>query len=50
MLLVTLLVLLALAIGGAGWAHSRWGVAGWSPAGLLVAVLLVLWFSGSVRW
>jgi hypothetical protein len=46
MLLVVLLVVLVVALGGGGWAHSRYGYAGWSPAGLILLVLVVLYFSG----
>lgn len=46
MLTILLIVLLVLAIGGGGWGYSRFGAAGWSPAGLLVVVLLVLFFMG----
>jgi len=44
-----LIVLLVLALGGGAWGHSRYGYAGWSPLGILVAVLLVLWFTGNLR-
>ena len=50
MLMVLLVVLLALAVTGAGWGHSRFGLAGWSPAGVILAVVLVLWLSGHARW
>lgn len=46
MLLILLIVLLVLALGGGGWGHSRYGAVGWSPAGLIVLVLVVLWLSG----
>jgi hypothetical protein len=46
MLLVVLLVVLVLALGGGGWGHSRYGYAGWSPAGLILIVLAVLYFAG----
>jgi hypothetical protein len=49
MLLVILLNLLVLAIGGGGWGQSRYGYAGWSPAGILVLVIVVLYFSGHLR-
>jgi hypothetical protein len=47
MLLTILLVLLVLSLAGGGWGHSRYGYSGWSPAGILVLVLVVLWFTGS---
>ncbi len=46
MLLIVLLVLLVLGIGGGGWGHSRYGYAGWSPAGVILLVLAVLFFTG----
>ena len=47
MLMTALLVLLVLAIGAGGWGHSRWGYASWSPAGVILAVFLVLWLTSS---
>jgi hypothetical protein len=46
MLLILLIVVLVLALGGGGWGHSRYGYVGWSPAGLILLVLLVLYFTG----
>jgi hypothetical protein len=46
MLLIVLVLLLLLALGGGAWGHSRMGYAGWSPAGLIVVVLLVLVVTG----
>jgi len=50
MLLIILVVLLVLALSGAGWGHSRYGYVGWSPAGVLLLILVVLWLTGSVRF
>ena len=41
-----LLILLVLALVGGGMGHSRFGYAGWSPAGILVVILLLLMFTG----
>jgi hypothetical protein len=49
MITILLIVLLALALGGGAWGHSRYGYAGWSPAGLLVLVLVVLWVTGNLH-
>lgn len=49
MLTILLIVLLILAIGGGSWGHSRYGAAGWSPAGVILLVLLLLWFTGNLR-
>jgi hypothetical protein len=45
MLLIILLVVFVLALGGGGWGHSRYGYAGWSPAGLILIVLALLYFT-----
>ena len=49
MLTILLIVLLIVALGGGAWGHSRYGYAGWSPAGLLLLVVLLLWFTGNLR-
>ena len=49
MLLFIILVLLVLALAGGGWGYSRYGYVGWSPAGLLLVLLVVLWLTGSLR-
>lgn len=46
MLTIILIVLLVMALGGGGWGHSRYGAAGWSPAGILILVLVVMFFMG----
>ena len=40
MLFIFLDVLFVLALGGGGWGYSRYGYVGFSPAGLLLVVLL----------
>jgi hypothetical protein len=49
MLMIILIVFLVLALGGGGWAHSRYGYAGWSPAGLILLVFAVLWMTGNLH-
>ncbi len=44
--MIILIVVLVLALAGGGAGHSRFGLAGWSPAGLIVLVLVVLWLTG----
>lgn len=44
MFTILLIVLLIALVGGLG--HSRFGYAGWSPAGLLLVILLVMLFTG----
>ena len=46
MLLTILVIVLVLAIAGAGFGHSRFGFAGWSPVGVVLLVVMVLWFTG----
>jgi len=41
MLMTLLLVILVLAVLGGAMGHSRFGYAGWSPAGIVVVILLV---------
>jgi len=50
MLLILLVVLLVLALGGGGWGHSRYGYVGWSPAAVIVLILLALWLTGNARF
>ncbi len=49
MLTIILIVLLVLALGGGGWGYSRWGLAGMSPGGLILLVLLILWLTGNLH-
>jgi hypothetical protein len=45
-MLTILLILLVVALFAGGFGHSRWGYAGWSPAGVLLAIVLVLFLTG----
>lgn len=45
-MLTILIVLLLIALLGGGLGHSRYGYAGWSPAAILVAVLVILALAG----
>ncbi len=49
MLFIILIVFLFVALGGGGWGHSRYGYAGWSPAGLILLVMAVLYFTGNLH-
>lgn len=42
--ILMIVLLLALVFGGMG--HSRFGYAGWSPAGVILLVLLVMLVTG----
>jgi len=48
-MLILLIVLLVIALGGGGFGHSRWGYAGWSPAGLILLLIVVLWLTGNLH-
>jgi hypothetical protein len=45
-MMLLLVLLLVVAVLGGGFGHSRFGFAGWSPAAILVVVLVVLALSG----
>ena len=49
MLMIILIVILVLAIGGGGLGFSRYGAAGLGPAGLILLVLAVLYFTGNLH-
>jgi hypothetical protein len=49
MLMIILIVVLLMARGGGGWGHSRYGYASWSPVGLILLVMVVLWLTGSLH-
>ncbi|HEY4105450.1 MAG TPA: hypothetical protein VGM44_16240 [Polyangiaceae bacterium] len=41
-MLTILLIVLLIALLGGGLGHSRYGYVGWSPAGIVI-VILILW-------
>ncbi len=49
MLLILLLLIFAVAVGGGGYGHSRYGYAGWSPAGIVLALMVILYFTGNLH-
>jgi hypothetical protein len=49
MLMIILLVVLGLALLGGGIGHSRFGYVGWSPAGIILAVVVVLAITGRLH-
>jgi hypothetical protein len=49
MLMTILIVLVVVSLLGGGLGHSRYGYAGWSPAGILLAILLVMWLTGHLH-
>ncbi len=46
MLFTILLIVFVVALFGGGIGHSRYGYAGWSPAGIVLCVVAVLYFTG----
>ena len=49
MLMILLIVLLVLAIGGGGWGYSRYGYASISPLGVVLLIVVLLYFTGHLR-
>lgn len=49
MLMIILFVLLVAALAGGGLGHSRFGYAGWSPAGIVLVVLILLYLTGHLH-
>jgi hypothetical protein len=49
MLMTILIVVLIVALLGGGFGHGRFGVAGWSPAAIILLVLAVLYFTGHLH-
>jgi hypothetical protein len=46
MLMTILIVVLLISLVGGGMGHSRFGYAGWSPAGVILAIVVVLFLTG----
>ena len=47
--LILLIILLVLTLGGGAWGHGRFGAAGWSPLGIIIVLLAILYFTGNLR-
>jgi len=45
-MLTILVIVLIIALIGGGLGHSRYGYAGWSPAGILLVILLLWLLTG----
>ena len=45
-MLFLFIILIVLSLGGGGWGYSRYGTAGLGPAGVILVVLAVLFFTG----
>ena len=48
-MLIVMLVLLLVALGAAELKHRQWGYVGWSPAGIILGLVLVMWISGALH-
>lgn len=40
----------ALAVGAGGRGHARYGHIGWSPAGIVLLVLIGFWLTGNLHY
>lgn len=49
MLMTILLVLLVLSLLGGGFGYSRVGAVGWSPAGIILVILVIMFFTGGLH-
>ena len=49
MLITILVVVLLLSLIGGGVGHSKFGYAGWSPAGVIIVILAILFFTGRLN-
>jgi hypothetical protein len=47
-MLTLLVVLLIVSAIFGGWGHSRFGYTGWSPLGIVLVVLVILWATGNI--
>lgn len=50
MLTFIVVIVILLALGGGGWGYGRYGWIGMSPAGLVLAVLAVLYLTGNLAF
>lgn len=47
MIMTILAILLILALLGGGWGYPRYGAWGWSPLGLILLIILILYLTGT---
>lgn len=47
-MLTLLIVLLILSAVFGGWGHRRFGYTGWSPLGIVLVILVVLFLTGNL--
>ena len=46
LVMILVLFLILIALGGGGWGYSRYGWVGMSPAGLVLLIVAMLYFTG----
>jgi hypothetical protein len=46
--IILLLLILSIFFGGINHGRDGWGYYGWSPLGLVIVVLLVMWLVGAL--
>jgi hypothetical protein len=46
LVMILVLFLIFISLGGGGWGYSRYGWVGMSPAGLILLVVAIMYFSG----
>lgn len=49
MLLILVIVLVVLALGGGFYAGPNYGLAGWSPLGIVLLILVILLLTGNLH-
>ena len=49
MLWTILIIFVVLSLAGGGWGYSRYGAVGMSPAGIILLVLAVMYFTGRLH-
>lgn len=49
MLMTIFIVLIILSLAGGGWGYSRYGLAGMSPAGIILVIFAILFFTGNLH-
>lgn len=50
MLMILFIVLIVLSLAGGGWGYSRYGWAGMSPAGAILVIFAILFFTGNLHF
>jgi len=48
-MVLVLFLVLAVIFGGYGYGRAGWGVYGWSPLGLILLLILILWLTGNLH-